>query len=780
MRRDADAAFGSLLRGHRRIRGLTQEELAERSGLSVHAVSMLERGVRRSPRVGTVRLLADALDLDPTERTALMAAATPRDAPAAIERTRAEPPEPHAGIPHDPSPHFVGRVRELIELHSRLKASRRVTIHGLGGVGKTQLAARYVHQRGDLYADGVFWLRGEYESDLLGDLASLAWHLRLPERELPERERQVESVLRWLRSHQRWLLVLDDVSAAVAETVHRSLPGLPGEVLMTSRMPIGADRLHVHPLPIDVATDFLLHRTGQVDADAACAVAEALGRLPLALEQAAAYMEVSGRDLAGYADLLRSRLFELMQEGRPHGYPHTVATTWRLALDRLEEEVRAGTALLRLCAFLAPDDIPVGVLHGAAAALPDELRRAVSDEVELDRSVAALRRYALLDRRGDALAVHRLVQVVVRESADARQRDVWLGAAIRLLCASFPDEAHERPETWGLCGRLLSHVQVVERLAADRPPEPRTLGCLLDRAGVYLDCRAQFSEALPILKHALSLRESALGGEHPATAETLDNLAGLLSHTGDLDAARPLYDRALRIREQVVGPDHPETASSLNNLAVLLHRQGQLTAARALYERALSIDERVLGPLHAHTAKDLNNLARLLRDQHEPAAALPLLHRALAISEHTAGPDHPLTATSLNNLAQALRREHQTDGARELLERSLAIYQRVLGDDHPYTAIALANLSSLLREQGELTTARRLAERAVAIQERVLGGDHPDVAVGLSSLALVLESQGDQRAARPLLRRALALRRRAEGRGPSEPRPDEPSVLGRR
>jgi tetratricopeptide (TPR) repeat protein/transcriptional regulator with XRE-family HTH domain len=761
-----EGSFAALLRTCRRAANLTQEQLAERAGLSVHTISTLERGVHDAPHPHTVESLAEALQLDPARREAFVAAA--RGLPAAGPNgTRSLPPEPRAGLPPDQVLHFVGRERELAELERSLRQAGRVTIHGLGGVGKTQLAASHLSRCAGDYPDGVFWLRAEHPGDLAGDLASLAWRLDLPEREAPEQERQIEAVLRWLRAHPGWLLVLDNVEPEAEEDAwHWLPPGLPGHILVTSRAPIGAARLRLEPLPLDVAAAFLLRRTGQSDAEAAGAVAQTLGCLPLALEQAAAYVEASGRDLAGYADLLGSRLLELMDEGRPDRYRRTVATTWQLSFERMSSERPAAAGLLRLCAVLAPDDIPVEVLRRAAPRLPAELERAVADEVEFDRTVAAARRYALVERRGDAIAVHRLVQAVVLGSMAPEERRDSLGAAVRLLRASFPDRAHEQPEHWTLCDRLLSHVQAVDLLAGADPPEPAALGWLLDRVGGYLDGRAEFARARPLLERALSIREAVLGPDHPDTAETLDDLAGLLTHIGDLDGARPRYDRALDIRERTVGPDHPETATSLNNVAVLLHRQGDLAGARARYERAMRIDARMLGPYHPHIAKDLNNLARLLREQGDAAAAEPLFERALDIAEHTAGPDHPLTATSLNNLAQLLRDVGRLDEARPLLERSLGIFQRVLGEDHPHTAVALVNLSGLLREQGEIAAAGPLAERALKVQERVLGSDHADVATGLANLALVLQCEGDLRRACALLRRAMGLR---EGR----PGPDD-------
>src|SRR5262249_35116694 len=153
--------------------------------------------------------------------------------------------------------------------------------------GKTQLAIGYLDRHEADYPDGRFWLRAEQSSTLLSDLASLAWRLQLPERELPEQERQIEAVLSWLRQYQGWLLVVDGGGEEAVEDVLRWLPQrLPGHVLVTSVMPHGSPRLSLRPLPSELAVGFLLGRTDQSDSDAARAIAEAVGNLPLALEQA--------------------------------------------------------------------------------------------------------------------------------------------------------------------------------------------------------------------------------------------------------------------------------------------------------------------------------------------------------------------------------------------------------------------------------------------------------------------------------------------------------------
>ncbi len=682
---------------------------------------------------------------------------------------RALPPAPRAGIPPKPIEHLAGREADLVELHRLLVQSRQVVICGLGGVGKTQLALAYLTQHRDQYHDGRFWLRADEATTFVGDLASLAWRLGLPERALPEQELQIEAVLRWLRAHSDWLLVLDNLDKPMVGEMQHWLPtDLPGHLIITSRSPQGSVTLGVKPLSIDIATEFLLERTGRDDAAAARVIAETLGGLPLALEQAAAYLiENHWRNLADYAELLQSRMAALLREGKPEDYPLPVATTWELSFQRLEQEHPAAADLLRLCAFLAPDDIPISILLEAGEELPDRLQKALEDELECDRAVRALRGYSLVERQGDGLRAHRLLQWVVRDALTAGVQAQWTETAARVLRRTFPANCSE-PLTWQRCDLLLPHVLVVVH-DGRRLEDELAVSWLMDRAATYLHTRAEYDLARPLMERALEIRERVLGPNHPDTALSLNGMAELLQVQGELTAARPLYERALEIRERVLGPRHPDTASSLGGLAWLLMDQGDLVSARPLMERALGINERMLGPDDPNTAASLGRLADLLAIQGQPAAARPLLERALEIRERVLGPDHPDTATSLNFLGFLLQEQGELTAARPLQERALEIRERVLGPGNSITAISLEDLALVLRAQGELAAARPLMERALEIRERVLGPDHPDTTLSLHSLALLLRDQGELSAARLLHERALEIRERVLG-------PDHPDT----
>jgi tetratricopeptide (TPR) repeat protein len=758
-------SFAELLRRHREAAGLSQQALAVRSGLSEDAIGLLERGRRQRPRRDTVRRLSVALRLGTADRAELedLAEASRMAQPRGLW-ARARPPAPSAGIPPDPIVHFVGRDAELERLASLLRESGRVAIHGLGGVGKTQLTAQFVHVHRGRYPDGVFWLRADEETSLASDLASLTWRLGLPEREELDQERQVEAALRWLREHPAWLLVLDNLEPAVAAAVEQWLPsGLPGHVLASSRTPAWSVRLRLEPLSPEGATRLLMERTGQTDDRSAGGIAEMLGRLPLALVQAAAYLVASGRDLAGYAALLGTRPLELLAEGEPEAYPRTVATTWQVSFERLERDHPPAVGLLRLCAFLAPDDIPLSVLQAGAPVLPADVGAALSDGIEVDRATTALQRYSLMDRQGDTLRVHRLVQTVVRESLPVDRREHWLAAAIRLLLAAFPERPHDDPGHWALCARLLAHVQAVDRLAADGTVEPRALSAILCRAGIYLDARGQFALAAPPIERALALSERTLGPDHADVVEALEWLAVVYLNQGRPTEARPLAERGLAIQERTLGPDHPDLVWGLNSLGSVLMELDEQGRARAVVERACAISLRLPVPDDIRTAASLNNMALALQANGELAAARADLERSLRICERLLGPDNPHTANVLNNLGWVLREQGDLAAAASLLRRALAIKERVLGPDHRRTAESLNNLAVVLGERGEPAKARPLSERALRVRERALGPDHPHTATSLHDLAVLLRRLGEQRTAVGLLERALDIRERVLG-----------------
>jgi len=398
---------------------------------------------------------------------------------------------------------------------------------------------------------------------------------------------------------------------------------------------------------------FLLKRTGQTDEAAAGQLAETLGDLPLALAQAGAYVSQTGTTFPAYLDLFQSRRTELWAKERPpFDYPATVDTTWDLAFQQVQRASPAGADLLNLCAFLAPDDIPQDLLREGAQHLPRPLAEAVADPLKFDQAVAALLQYSLLERTGDALSVHRMVQAVARDRLAEGDRRTWAGATAQIVDGAFPsgDIPPQDVRSWPQCARLLPHALASAGQAEALGVAPEATGRLLNQTGLYLKGRAEFAEAKAAFERALAIGEAAFGPDHPNVARDVNNLGSVLQDLGDLAGARAAFERVLGILEKALPPEHPYIAVTVNNLGSVLQDLGDLAGARAAYERALALDEAAFGPDHPEVATDVNNLGSVLQALGDLAGARAHYERALAIDEAAFGPHHPKVALRLWNL----------------------------------------------------------------------------------------------------------------------------------
>jgi len=516
-------------------------------------------------------------------------------------------------VPQARDPNFTGREEMLAELRAALTSGQAAaltqTIHGLGGVGKTQLAIEYAYRHRADYSV-VWWVRAEEPTALAGDYAAMAAALDLPQKDAREQAVIVEAVRRWLEANTGWLLVFDNAGepAVIRDYLPRSAGG---HVIITSRNPAWgavARPLGVQVFERPTSVEFLLKRTGQTDQEAAGKLAEALGDLPLALEQAAAYVEQTGESVSGYLRMFRERRAELL--GRPSpSSDSTVATTWEMSFQQVERRSPPAAALLSLCAFLAPDDIPLDIVKQAPD-LPKPLAEAAADAVRFDDAIAALRRFSLVSRSGDVLSVHRLVQAVTRERMAEEARKRWAAAAARSVNRAFPFDSDD-VRTWPACSRLLPHALAAVDHCEPLAVAPDETARLLNQAGLYLGGRAEFARARTCFERALKINEAAYGPDHPNVAACVNNLGGVLEAQGDLAGARACYERALKIDEAAYGPEHPTVAIRVNNLGNVLHDQGDLAGARACCERALGIFRRFLGENHPKTVLVRQNLESL-------------------------------------------------------------------------------------------------------------------------------------------------------------------------
>ena len=388
-----------------------------------------------------IRNAAEALPQKPLD-------ASPNVANSLLERLWRVPPHKR---------NFVGRGALLDQIHTLLASGDPVVLHALGGMGKTRLAAEYVHVYASEYQH-VFWLRSEDPDTLSADCATLAGMLEpySQDTDLLGGKPAFRAVLDWLSQNSPYLLVFDNALNATA--ILEYLPqDRDSHVLITSQNPNWREMAVTVPIPVlptYAAAELLLLRTGQSAKRDAASLAEEMGCLPLALTQAAAYIEETQIPFGRYLNLFRQVHRDLWaKEPPPDDYHATVSTTWRLALDRIQETSQLAVALLNLIAFLAPEDIP----H-------DLLRMGMQPSSELDfiDAIRRLRTYSLIEIAEDTVSVHRLVQLVTRDRLDEVAKKQYAEKAVTLIkeaCSSALKEDHPKPS------RLVAHAHAATALA---------------------------------------------------------------------------------------------------------------------------------------------------------------------------------------------------------------------------------------------------------------------------------------------------------------------------
>jgi hypothetical protein len=617
---------------------------------------------------------------------------------------------------------FTGRDSLLVRLRQTLAADSRVAVqalHGRGGVGKSQLAIEYAHRFAGEY-ELAWWIPAEDPALIPDQFAALATRIGAAPSGAPSAD-AVDALLGELRTRSRWLLVFDNIEDPEALTPY--LPGGGGHVLITSRNPHW--HTHATPLGVDVFTRAesraLLHAhvttLDEADADQ---LADALDDLPLAVAQAAALLGggLSADDLAGELSLNTAAV---LAEGRPAGYPVSLAAQVRLTIGRLRSDHPGAAALLFALALLAPEPFPVTVCAGR---IPGDdstpMAEALADRLSASKTLRAITRHSLARAQDGTVQLHRLTQNVLRDQLTPEERRQAGRDAEALLVAAYPGDVHT-PATWTRWSALLPHF-----LAVDPAVVSTERGRDLARdACWYLLDRGQATTARDRLEQLHAVWARQLGPDHEGTLWTAQYLARAYDDARDHARARALDEDTFQRRRRALGEDHPDTLSTAANLTIRLAALGELEDARALAEDTLVRERRVLGEDHPETLTSACNLTVTLAELGLRDEARALGEDTLTRQRRVLGEDHPDTLTTAHNLARHLAALEAWEEARALGEDTLVRERRVLGEDHPDTLTTASNLAVDLAELGELEAALALSEDTLVRRRRVLGEDHP-------------------------------------------------------
>lgn len=627
----------------------------------------------------------------------------------------------------DPPSLLAGREDLLADLHIRLTGSdgqrpRTVALWGFGGVGKTSVALAYAHRH--LAEVSAAWQFAAEDPTVLADgFGQLAAQLGV--RDVVDTRDPVASVHGFLAAFpDEWLLIFDNASDQAS--VQAFLPPAgPGRVMITSQNPNWphGQAVQVPLLGTQVATDFLVRRTGDADRQSAVDLAGELDGLPLALEQAAAYILAAGETLAGYLTLFRLRRAEMLARGEPIGYRGTVASTWTLAFDRLGQTEPGAVGLLQLLAFYAPESIPLRLLLQPRPELVGRLGERVGPvlapllegPMAAKDAIAALRRYSLVTLAADgSVSVHRLVQAVTADQMPAELAEEWQQAAAALIEDAIPSDA-ALPGTWQAFAVLLPHAQAA--LTDDR------IG--MSQIAAYLGQSGSYTAARDLLRRVVDARERVLGPEHPETLTARYALGVWTGQAGDSAAAREVFIELLPAEERIFGPEHPYPLMVKHEIAQWTGRAGDPAATRDQLAELVPVVDRVLGAEHPHTLIVRSNRAEWTGQAGDAVAARDQYAELLPVFDRVYGPEHRDTLISRGNVAKWTGTAGNAASARDQIAELVPIFQRVLGPEHPETLTCRGELAKWTGTAGNVAAARDQHADLLPIRERVLGPRHP-------------------------------------------------------
>ncbi len=519
-----------------------------------------------------------------------------------------------------------------------------------------------------------------------------------------------------------------------------------------------AQRIDVEVMNPEVGAFFMLRRAGilaphatlndvpKTERTLALELVRELGGLPLALDQAGAYMEEAPCSLTEYVQLYQKERFALLKRrgGIVEDHPEPVAMTWRLSFEQVEQANPAAADLMRCCAFLDPDAIPEELILAGAEALGPVLSSLCGNPLALNEAMGTLWKYSLVRRNLDSqiITLHRLVQAVLQDTMEREVQRCWSERVVHSVQHIFP--VRIEIGTWPACQRLLSQALTCATLIEQWNLRSVEAARLLNQLAYYLRERARYPESETFYNRALMIREQVLGLDHLDTAQSYYNLGRLYFDQGKHDQAAEHYRRSLEVRERVLGPGHPDVARCLNSLALLYWQWGERdNEAEWLYQRALPIFEAMLGAEHPQTAHCWNNLALLYVTQGKYEDAECIHRRVLAIRERILPAEHLDTAQTLQNLACLYleqRNEQMYGEAERLCVRSLTIREQLLGLDHPQVARSLNNLALLYEVQRRYTEAESLYQRVLMIREQTLGLNNPKTLATRQAYAALREA----------------------------------------
>jgi tetratricopeptide (TPR) repeat protein len=470
-------------------------------------------------------------------------------------------------------------------------------------------------------------------------------------------------------------------------------------------------------------------------------ITEALDFLPLAITQAAAYLDQNRITAAEYLQLFRdgeadtSELLEqdIHDAGRDYEIQNSVFQTWKISFDQIRKQEPRAAEVLSLMAVLERQGISENML-----------RKNEERKLKFNAAIQKLKAFSLITEETipSIFSIHRLVQLSTQRWLDNQNElSRWRAAALSAVAECCPSNGEY--ENWVTLEAINPHLQVVLDYQFDTKPCQLQRAKILHTLGSYNLGQGRHSIAYQHCSESLALLDSNFGPEHPSTLNSMMNLGLVLQSQGKYEEAEEMHRRVSEVMEKVLGLEHPNTLTSMNNLAVLLANQGRYDKAEEIHRRVLEVKEKVLGPEHPSTLESINKLGLVLRNQGKYEEAEEIHGPALVVMEKVLGPEHPTTLTSTDNFGLVIQCQGKYEEAEEMHRRVSEVTEKVLGPEHPITLIinSMSNLAALLQSQGKYEEAEEMDGQVLVVREKVLGPEHPDTLSTVYGLAKLHQSR---------------------------------------
>lgn len=679
-------------------------------------------------------------------------------------------------VPYQRNLFFTGRKHILENTYNQFFCTKESfnplvqVISGLGGIGKTQMAVEYTYFYQNSYK-AILWINADTNDNFINDLVNIANLLHLTEDKMQEQNFIVQAVKGWLSTHSSWLLILDNIQNVDIYSSFLSIANNGHILITTNNQTVGpaTNYIHLEKMSIEEGIILLLRRSKTIlteialdkilenDLVAAKSIVSEVDGLPLAIEQAGAYVEETACGLPHYLNLYKKfRSILLKRRGQPVLlHPASVTTTFSISFEKVQKENPVAADVLRSCAFLNSVSIPEEIFLTNTLFSESNFHSRINNDLEFDEIIGILRSFSLINRHvsSSTFSIHRLVQEVLRDLMDKEMYDNWQKSVVTSVISMFPVED---VQNWDLCQRLLPHaLTCLEWIKYDALDIPWLHKSLI-KVGLYLHERGQYQKAEMVFQNILDMCIKIHGRVSHETASCLNNLAVTSLALGKYKQAKSSCEDALAIFKQILGRMHQLTATATYNLAYLYDNSGKYDQAEAFYKEAQDIYEGLRGPEDLETTKCMHSLTMLYVKQRKYEQAEQILQKVLEIRSKLLGTKHPLIALSFNDIAGLYEQQGKYEQAEVYLQKALEINEFLLGE-HPNVATNLLNLAGHYAKQGKYNQSKPLFQRAIQIYEQVLGVEHIDIARAFNNYAFLLSEQDEREDARLLYKKALTI-----------------------